>query len=156
MHGAAHQSPKSLLFPPLLKLFQPTPCFSNDQAFGTEIDGYLPAIASTASQPIVRAEPTAAALTKRCYNRSLSGQSVPVLRKEPLDRVEALVNRIAFFHDRLALEDRRPHRDEPRLQRQLAQAEQGVDRRLLGAHQPQMAIDRLFASFSITPGRRWG
>ena len=144
-----------MLFPPLLKLLKPTSCFSNDQACGTEVNGYLPPIASPAGQPIVGAEPTTAALTKRRYDRSLSGQSLPMRRKEPLDRVEALVNRIAFFHDRLALEDRRSHRDETRLQRQLAQAEQGVDRRLLGTHQPQIAIDRLFTGFSITTGCRW-
>ena len=149
-----NEGPESLLFPMFLKVLKPTACFGNDQAFGTEIDGNLSPIASSADQPIVGADPAAPALAKRRYDRPLLGQSLGMFRKEPLDHLHALGNGIAFFHIRLALERRRPHRDDPRPQRQLAQAEQGADRRLFGADQPQMAIDRLFPCLSITAGRR--
>ena len=74
MYGAAHQSPESLLFPLLLKLLKPTACFSDHQAFGTEVSGYLPPIASTAGQPIVGAEPTTPALTTKVYTAAAPEQ----------------------------------------------------------------------------------
>ena len=87
-----------MLFPLVLKVLKPTTCFSDDEAFTTKINGHLPPIASSADQPIVGADPAAPAQAKRRDDRPLSSQSLAMFRNEPLDRLQALVNRIAFFH----------------------------------------------------------